>query len=184
MNQNFYIPISNPKKRVYTIFANILLLICFIFFCFIQANKYHNNIANKWLGFILPCSILIIFIFRFIYILKLRNSIFSNLHFAILASLLWAYNYFWVASIAILILGILEYIINNDFLCTINQKGVHIDSFPAKKYNWSQLQNVMLSQGILTIDTKSNAILQIDVCEETIPFDEKELALFVASQIV
>ncbi len=44
--------------------------------------------------------------------------------------------------------------------------GIVFNSFPQKKYAWSEVQNVILKFGILTIDLKNNKIIQGDVNDE------------------
>lgn len=44
-----------------------------------------------------------------------------------------------------------------------------INSFPKKKYLWNDLHNVVLKDGILTIDFKNNQLLQKEVDSEVSP---------------
>lgn len=184
MRDNFFFTITNKKKYLYTIFANILLLLNFIFFALIKFNLYQSKICTSLTScIVIPCFIVLLFLFRFYYTITKRNLSFTNLHYALLASFLWASIYNWQIAIAILLLGLFEYLVNKDIDCTINHNGITLHTIPIKKYEWKDLSNVLWENGIFTIDQKNNRLFQVDISEEVIPFQKEEFVAFVSSHL-
>jgi hypothetical protein len=105
------------------------------------------------------------------------------LHYAFLASALWASIDSWPIAIVILLLGLFEYLVNKDIDCAINHHGITLHTIPIKKYEWKDLNNVLIENGIFTIDQTNNKLFQIDISEEVIPFQKDEFKAFVSSQL-
>ncbi len=53
----------------------------------------------------------------------------------------------------------------------------------SRVYKWADMSNVVLKDGILTLDFKSNKIFQSEVEENETPVDEKEFNRFCTEQI-
>jgi hypothetical protein len=56
-------------------------------------------------------------------------------------------------------------------------------SFPQRRVSWDELNNVVLKDGILTIDFRNNKLLQQEIDEELSPVNEKEFNDFCKSQL-
>lgn len=59
------------------------------------------------------------------------------------------------------------------FWLQVSTTGIHINTFFEKEYAWSDLQNLILRDGLLTIDLKSNRIFQTPI-KEMLPADTEE----------
>ncbi len=57
------------------------------------------------------------------------------------------------------------------------------NSFPQKKYRWAEVSNVVLKDGILTIDLKNNTIIQKEVNEEVPLQDETDFNGFCRQRL-
>jgi hypothetical protein len=57
------------------------------------------------------------------------------------------------------------------------------NSFPQKKYGWDDVNNVVLKDGLLTIDLKNNRLIQKEVNDEVTPKDEKDFNDFCQSRL-
>jgi NADH:ubiquinone oxidoreductase subunit 5 (subunit L)/multisubunit Na+/H+ antiporter MnhA subunit len=180
MRDNYFFQITNRKKYYYTVFANILLLICFVLYALVKYNLYKNNQCNSlWVCIILPFFILLIFLVRLFFVFTKRNLEYTNFHLALLATVCWASIGNWLPACIILAFGLFEYLVNRDAICSINKNGVQISTIPAKKYTWDTIENVLLKNGYFTLDLKNNKLFQVDISEEVIPFDEKDLEDYV-----
>ncbi len=65
-----------------------------------------------------------------------------------------------IMGILVLITGILFKIALQKFRFIFTDDGVYKDFYPKKKYEWNVFQSVILKAGILTLDFKSNKLLQ------------------------
>ena len=54
------------------------------------------------------------------------------------------------------------------------KEEIVFNSFPKKRYSWSDLNNVILRDGIITVDFKSNQLLQKEIQSGSTAQDEKE----------
>ena len=60
---------------------------------------------------------------------------------------------------------------------------VAFNHFPSKHYSWSEIQNVMLKDNIITIDFKNNRIFQKETETDTKPDLEKEFNEFCRQRL-
>ena len=66
----------------------------------------------------------------------------------------------------------------------LDSEEIVFNSFPQKKYGWNEIANVVLKDGLLTIDLKNNTLVQRAV-DEAVPQDvEVEFNSFCQSQVV
>jgi hypothetical protein len=184
MQTGFHFQITNTKKKYYTLIANLLLLVSFSLYSLYQYNLHSQHLCtNTWKCLILPNLILAIFLVRFFFVVTKQKLEFTNFHFAILSAICWLSVSHWMTAAIILCLGILEYLVNKDAFCRINENGITLSSFPKRTYKWKALANVVLKEGIFTIDQKNNKIFQIDVSEENLAFPEESLNNFTAKML-
>jgi hypothetical protein len=59
-----------------------------------------------------------------------------------------------------------------------NKDGVVFNNFPKKHFAWNKISNVVLKDGMLTIDYKNNKLLQKEVEEDVLPKIEKDFNEF------
>ncbi|HET9431236.1 MAG TPA: hypothetical protein VFO70_08665, partial [Chitinophagaceae bacterium] len=56
-------------------------------------------------------------------------------------------------------------------------------SFPVKNITWNQVNNVILKDGLLTLDQKNNRILQVEIRNSDPDIDEKDFNEFCSRQL-
>ncbi len=62
--------------------------------------------------------------------------------------------------------------------------GIVINSFPKKQYGWSAIANVVLKDGILTVDFKNNKLIQKEIDTPATIGLETEFTEFCRNQLV
>ena len=65
----------------------------------------------------------------------------------------------------------------------IDKEAVQYPSFPQRNIRWNELNNVILKDGLLTIDFKNNKILQSEITESSALLSEQELNDFCRQQL-
>jgi hypothetical protein len=63
-------------------------------------------------------------------------------------------------SLVYLIAAVLERFVKFPEEIAFDETEVVMNSFPKKRYQWSELNNVVLKDGLLTIDFKNNKLIQ------------------------
>lgn len=64
-----------------------------------------------------------------------------------------------------------------------SEETVVINSFPKKKFNWTDIQNVILKDNLLTVDFKNNKLIQKELNEEVSPLIVQEFNEFCRKQL-
>jgi hypothetical protein len=64
-----------------------------------------------------------------------------------------------------------------------DEESVVFNSFPQKKYAWSEITNAILKDGILTIDLKNNKLIQKEVNDDVSSQDEKDFNEFCRQRL-
>lgn len=86
--------------------------------------------------------------------------------------------YFFAIGVALIY--VLYQITTRKLLVTVSPGNIIYPSFPSKKIEWNELANIVLKDGLLTIDFKNNKILQVEISGVT---DEKEFNDFCRTQL-
>ncbi len=64
-----------------------------------------------------------------------------------------------------------------------DNEGIIVNSLPRKTYTWAQTSNVVLKDGILTLDFKNNTLIQKPVESDTSAKEEQEFNEFCLSKL-
>jgi hypothetical protein len=81
-------------------------------------------------------------------------------------------------------IGYAEYKIFQPAFARIDTTGITLPTtFSERLIGWNQLNNVILRDDLLTIDFKSNKVLQLEVLDETGPVTAEEMNVFFKSRL-
>jgi len=84
----------------------------------------------------------------------------------------------------ILILLLIFYaLIRKELKVTVNTKQIVYPSFPVKKIEWPSVSNLILKDGLLTIDMNNNHIIQQYIDDVRTKVDEKLFNEFCSQQL-
>ncbi len=183
MMQNVYkIVIENERYKYVRLFQ---IFILFINALSLSLVAYYQNDPSFWFWPLL----LFISITFIIYEKKLRAyPIFKKTSFAA-TGFLWAIIGWVILShllIAIMLafVGILQFFVKKKFKLIFLKYEIHIPSIKKKVFSWFELQNVILKDGLLTIDFKNNKLLQSEILmEESNIKNEAEFNEFCTLQL-
>lgn len=90
---------------------------------------------------------------------------------------------FWWMGIAIALLGALHFISKRQLLVSVVKKHISYPSFPKKNLAWAELNNIVLKDGLLTIDLKNNRFIQQPIDEMKTSVNEAEFNDFCREQL-
>ena len=89
-----------------------------------------------------------------------RTAIGVLLGYAVLIWVKWDF-YLFAALDALICFG--YYFATRKFELVVSQKNIYYPSFPSRHIEWKELQNVIIKDGILTIDFKNDKLLQAEI---------------------
>ena len=101
----------------------------------------------------------------------------------ILLSLAWIVAGYWVVGVLNILFMILHIGALQKPIVSINESQVIYPSFPKKKIDWQELSNLIIKDGLLTIDFKNNRIIQQQIADISSTIDEKEFNDFCRQQL-
>jgi hypothetical protein len=157
----YIVVLKNPVTWQFNAFGLLLNLVSCIFFCrefFFSTNRNIFLIA----GTLLVIGFLAWNVFR----MRKGYRVFFNRAYLISALLWIKMPYMEWLFVAFILLAILERQVKFPLEIGFSERQIVFNTLFKKKYNWSQLANVVLRDGLLTIDFTNNRLLQREVEDE------------------
>ena len=169
----------NEKEKLYNRLATLLFIlnaVIIIYFLYSRYDKIIKN-SNPYFGIILFILTAVGFIFKFLK--KEKGPVF--LFSAIVVSLYWILIGYWWMSMTMTILFYLYSLSKRKLNVSFSDRIIY-PSVPERIIEWDQLNNVILKDGLLTIDFKNNKIIQQDAIVPD-EINEKEFNEFCIEQL-
>jgi hypothetical protein len=175
--KQFELILKNEKETSYkriSIFLLVLNLVGILFITYLKDFK-------SW-GALIIAAIAVIAAFLSFYF-KNKNEKAILFGAFILLSLAWIIAGYWVVSVFDILFLILHITALQKPIIIINENQVIYPSFPKKKIDWQELSNLIIKDGLLTIDFKNNRIIQQHIADISSTIDEKEFNDFCRQQL-
>ena len=166
----FMISLKNEKLRTYTIFSWLIILLNFIAFVYLGVTGW-SKIAN--LPYFAAGLLLAIFIFRSIGNREEYESDSISLCFS-LVIIAWIVMQFYWAAVIIIFLFLFQDISRRKLIVLFYDDRIIYPSFPKRTILWTELNNVILRDGVLTIDLKNNKVFQNEIYSPASEIDFNE----------
>ena len=175
--KQFDLVLKNEKEKSYKSISILLLILNLPGILFITYLKGFTG----W-GPLIIAAAAVFLAFSFYYF-KNRNEKAALTAAFFLLSLAWVTADYWpVAALNILLLLINKVVLETPIV-SINENQITYPSFPKRKIGWNELTNLMLKDGLLTIDFKNNNLIQQNIAETSSTIDEKEFNEFCSLQL-
>ncbi|MCZ2459281.1 MAG: hypothetical protein LC128_06610 [Chitinophagales bacterium] len=175
--KHYEIILKNEKEKTYRFISWLLISVNFITLFLLAVTAAHNKAILFILTFLALLSIPALKYFRF---QKGRTAF--GIAF-ILFTITWFFTpYPWIAIINLVFL-ILDHISSGKLKVEFYDDKIRFPSLTGKSHDWNELSNVILKDGILTIDFKSNRIIQQQIEEESDSINEKEFNEFCVQHL-
>jgi hypothetical protein len=88
----------------------------------------------------------------------------------------------WIGGL-MLIVAFLERQVKFPQEIGFNEEGIAFNSFPKKLFSWGEVSNVILKDGLLTVDLVNNKLVQKEIESGIVPALEKEFNDFCAANL-
>jgi hypothetical protein len=174
MKNDFEFDIPNERKKQIRLFENLILLLnglAFIFF----GLKTNNTIATISGLIILVLTLVSFFI---------KNDKYNIAFAAAMACFgSWIKIGYWWIGLFFFLLSILGGIVSLDKKIKFNSRQIQISTPFPKIFKWFELQNVILKDGLLTLDFKNNKLLQTSILDELNEAETKQFNDFCQERL-
>ena len=153
---NFVIPLKNEKLGTYTTISWFIIVLNMVALIYMGITK-KGSIDN--LPYFSAGLLICIFVGRWIIKRETIESEMITLSFSV-AILTWLIiQLYWIAAL-ILLLFIFQEISRRKLFVLVFEDCISYPSFPKRIIEWKELNNVVLKDGLLTIDLKNNRVFQ------------------------
>jgi hypothetical protein len=144
---------NNYKK----IASSLFLLNAFLFI------SVALRIASLFSKIVLLSAALIIIVYA-IYLWKYKKQKEKSFVFVyIFTAIIWiTQTPSWYFALVLSVLLFIQLKLENDALIIISDDGILIQSLRQSRYEWTAFSNIVLKDGLLTLDYRNNKILQVE----------------------
>ncbi|MGZ8516820.1 MAG: hypothetical protein ACXWWD_05690 [Chitinophagaceae bacterium] len=158
--QKFELVLKNDRIKAYKTFILFFIALNLIFLIVLATTTQDISTRSK--------SLLALFITIFSlateYYLRKKNKQYSGkgaaLFYFVLVYLLLQY---WWMALGVIVVAIFYAVSLRNLIVYVNPDQIIYPSFPRKILKWSDLNNIILKDGLLTIDFKTNKLAQAEV---------------------
>jgi hypothetical protein len=170
--------LKNSRLKIYQIMSGILMLINFAAsFSVTFTPRYSEEKYFPLIVLVLVLINLIIHKGKFSFLNKKEFVSAIIIFFAVI----WIKWELYLPGALNLVIAFFYIYANRKFEVVISESSISYPSFPRREIEWNELQNVIMKDGILTIDFKNNKLLQAET--EEYSFNEKEFNEFCREQL-
>jgi hypothetical protein len=175
--KHFELILKNEKEVSYQKISILLLVLNLVGLLFITYLKDFKN----WGPFIMAAIAIFSAFIAFYFSNKNERSPLTGAFFVL--SLAWIFANYWVVGLLNTLFMTLHIAALQKPIVSISESRVIYPSFPKKKIDWQELSNLMIKDGLLTIDFKNNRIIQQQIADISSTIDEKEFNDFCRQQL-
>lgn len=173
----FKIILKNDRVKTYRLIAMLILLINVLLFGWLLYTGVSRTSAATAL-----IILVIYFLLQWNYVKKGKQSYYFNeFLFFVLAFGWMGLEVYWMVALN-LVLGILYFLALQKLEFIFSEEGIQRNFFPRKRIAWEELSNIILRDGILTMDYRNNKILQAEAAPP-LPFEEAEFNDFARRKL-
>ena len=166
--EKFDFVVFDDNKKAFNLFFGFLFFLHFAIAAYVLVNDFSKHLALHQLRFISAYIIFIILFYCF------KNTKYA---FSISSPFLpLLYSWFWMANDAYLPMVIIlivsagaQYLQTKKNIITVSTEYVRIKGIiTEKKYDWSDLDNLIFKDNLLSVDLKSNELFQFDIVSNNV----------------
>jgi hypothetical protein len=166
----FEITIRNDRIKSYRVISWLIFIPHLAYFLFLISQGQSAGIKGLILIGLGLCYRVILYITQ-------KKPVYPDPVFYFLMCLFWLSQESYLLAAIVTVLDIFLGISMTKMVFIFTKYNIERKAFPYKKYSWADIENVILKDGILTIDFKDNKLIQAEVDPST-PIDEAQFNSF------
>ena len=183
---NYVITIKEPDYKKWNAITFLMLVLAVAFFVYVSIHQwssdtYHNAAI---LYAVIAAFIIVWSAYRFF--LSRRNDGIAYYRFALLAAAIGWFigpvNNYWMAGL-FLIAALLEKQVKFPQEIGVDDSGITFNTLPQKGYDWKDINNLLLKEGMLTVDYKNNKLFQHEIESDISPALEREFNQYCEAKL-
>ncbi len=178
----FELTLKNDKLKQYDRIAFFIIIINLALFIYLFIS---SEIKSIRIAAIVGSILIIIALAIEYFLIKIKKNEDSpyKMYAEYAIGFAWLQMEFWWIAAATFVLGTLYLIAKRPLLVSILKDKISYPSFPKKNLAWADLNNIVLKDGLLTIDLKNNHFIQQAIDETKTSVNEQEFNDFCREQL-
>lgn len=179
--QEYKVTLKNEKVRFYNRISQLAIIIntlIFLYFSFSSSDKKIMITCGAGVAAVAVCFFLNFYL--------QKNNAWQKIWFIVifdLLTVLWILLGNYLVAIIPAAFSILSVLATRKLEILFIAYKIVYPSFPPKTFQWDEVSNIVLKDGLLTIDFKSNKLLQREIIENNSLINEKEFNDFCSQQL-
>lgn len=153
---NFVITLKNEKLKTYTTISWLMIMLNVAAFIYMGIAKKSTLDSLPYFSAGLLISI---FILRWVIKRETIENEMISLAFSV-AIITWIIIQLYLIAAVVLLLFIFQEISRRRLVVLVFEESISYPSFPKRVIEWKELNNIILKDGLLTIDLKNNRVFQ------------------------
>jgi hypothetical protein len=178
--KKYEIVLQNKKAKIYSTISWLIIALNLLAFLYFGIAKLADQFIYPLLG---ASCLALIFIFYFIVRRKKDRENRPFIISFIIIVLTWITMGFYFPAAINLLLFFFQDITRRKLEIVVAVEKIGYPSFPKRTILWNELSNLILKDGLLTIDFKNNKIIQQLIEKTEHPVNEKEFNDFCNKQL-
>lgn len=178
--QKISLELKNEKLGLYnrlSMFVVIALAVSYIYISF-----FTTSATNRFSVFTILAFLFVLILAKAFY--KKDIDLFFYQGALFLLAIGWSFQQmYWLAALTLLLQLSFRFAAR-DKKVSITAEKIIYPAFPARNIQWSELNNVLVKDGLLTIDFKNNKIIQQAIDESKTSVNEQEFNEFCRQLLV
>jgi len=172
--------LKNEKIKYYKAIRDLIAV--FNLFGFIYLVNKTDDAFDKTF-FIIFCAVTALYLLIVLYERFSKKIAGNNIHRSLFiwSAIGWSRSPFWWVSILLMLFFILDILSQRKLLLTVSENSIEYPSLPRRQIDWNELINLVLKDGLITIDFKNNKIIQQTILNSGI--GEQEFNDFCRKQL-
>lgn len=176
---DYTITLKNEKSVFYNRLGVLFILANVFFFVYLAFFAVEKRIQTGSIALLVFLS----FIFLLQHYLKRTRWRFGLHPYSFFIMMAWLNGGIYWMAVIVFILDLLNTAATMKKLVFVSKASILYPSVPKKRIQWTDLNNVILKDGLLTIDFSNNKIIQQMVDENTTAVNEPEFNDFCRQQL-
>ena len=177
--QKFELVLKNEKAKSYRRISWLIIALNFISFVYLAIAEASDKPGYPFFAAALIAAIFLLGII-------MKNRFPGGIHIAvyfIIVIVSWLILGFYWAAFINLVLFFFQLITKRKLIVLFFEDDIIYPSFPKKRIKWQHLNNLVLKDGLLTIDNKNNRLIQQEIEDTIQKVNEKEFNDFCREQL-
>lgn len=177
MNQyNYVITIKEPDYKKVNAVTFLMLLIAVAFFVFTAIRLWHSTYHNAAILYLIIAGFIVLWSV-YTFVSSRQNNKVAYYRLALFAAAIGWFSEpisnYWMAGLFV-IAALLERQVKFPQEIGVDEKGITFNTLPQKEYEWKDINNILLKEGMITVDYKNNNLFQHEIESDVNPALERE----------